>query len=339
MAKIKVAINGFGRIGRGFLRAAVKDKEFSEKFEVVAVNDLTDAKTLAHLFKYDSVHLKFEGEVKATENSIVVNGSEIKVLGEKDPANFPWKQMGVEVVLESTGKFVDRDGAMKHIQAGAKKVIISAPGKNEDVSIVLGVNHKIYDKDKHHLISMCSCTTNSLAPMCKVLHENFKVKRGFMTTVHAYTGDQRILDSPHKDMRRARSAAVNIIPTSTGAAKAIGLAIPELKGKLDGMSLRVPVVDGSVTDFVCELEKEVTKEEVNAAFKKAAEGELKGIMEYSEDPLVSVDILGNPHTAIIDGLATSVLGGKGTFVKCLSWYDNEWGFSVKLVDLVKYIMQ
>ncbi|MBI5158984.1 type I glyceraldehyde-3-phosphate dehydrogenase [Candidatus Micrarchaeota archaeon] len=335
MAKTRVAINGFGRIGRGFLRAAVNDAEFSEKFEVVAVNDLVDAKTLAHLFKYDSVHLKFEGEVKSTENSIIVNGQEIKVLGEKDPEKFPWAQLGVDFVLESTGRFVDREGAAKHLKAGAKKVVISAPGKNEDISIVIGVNDDKYDKQKHNIISMCSCTTNSIAPPCKILHRTFGIKRAFMTTVHAYTGDQRILDSPHKDLRRARAAAASIIPTTTGAAKAIALAIPELKGKMDGIALRVPVVDGSVSDITLELEKETTKEEINAALKQAAEGELKGVMEYTEDPIVSVDIIGNPHTAIIDGLATIAIGGKSNFVKILSWYDNEWGFSVKLVELMK----
>lgn len=332
---MKVAINGFGRIGRNIFRAAMDDREFRKKFEIVAVNDLTDAKTLAHLLKYDSVHGIYGAEVRAKDGAIIVDGSEVKVLAEKDPANLPWKTLGVDIAVESTGFFTDRDGAAKHIAAGAKKVIISAPAKNPDITIVMGVNHESYDAVRHNIISNASCTTNCLAPVVKVLNDNFTVKRGFMTTCHSYTNDQRILDLPHKDLRRARAAALSIIPTTTGAARAIGLVLPELQGKLDGLSLRVPTPNGSINDLVAELGKEVTQEEVNASLKRASEKELKGILEYTEVPLVSVDIIGNPHSAIVDGLSTSVIGGN--FVKVLAWYDNEWGFSCRMVDLMKYV--
>jgi glyceraldehyde 3-phosphate dehydrogenase len=333
-----VGINGFGRIGRVFLRVVLQDKEFMEKFNIVAVNDVTDAKTLAHLLKYDSVHGILDKDVKCGDNSLFVDGKEIKVLSEKEPANLPWKDLKVEIVLESSGLFTDRENAMKHLSAGAKKVIISAPAKQPDATIVLGVNEKIYDKNNHRIISMASCTTNCLAPMVKVLNDNFKIKRGFMTTCHAYTNDQRVLDLTHKDLRRARAANLSIIPTTTGAAKSIGEVMPEVAGKLDGIALRIPVVDGSITDLTVELEKEVTKEEVNTAFKDA-EKKLKGILQYTEEPLVSIDIVGNPNSCIIDGLSTMVIGERSNFVKVFGWYDNEWGYSVRLADLFKFIMK
>jgi len=335
---IKIGINGFGRIGRTFFRAALKDKEFNENFEIVAVNDLTDPKTLAHLLKYDSVHGILDADIGFKENVIVVGKNEVKVLSEKDPATLPWKDLGVELVLESTGLFRDRENASKHLSAGAKKVIISAPGKNPDATIVLGVNENIYDKEKHNIISMASCTTNCLAPMIKVLQEKFGIKRGLMTTCHAYTNDQRVLDLTHKDLRRARAANLSIIPTTTGAAKAIGEVINEVAGKLDGIALRVPVADGSVVDLIVELEKEVTKDDINSAFK-SYEKELKGILQYTEDEIVSVDVIGNPHSCMFDALSTMVIGEKGSFVKVLGWYDNEWGYSCRLVDLMKFIMK
>jgi glyceraldehyde 3-phosphate dehydrogenase len=335
---IKVGINGFGRIGRNFFRATLRDKEFNEKFEVVAVNDLTDPKTLAYLLKYDSVHGVWDAEVGYEENLILVNGKKIKVSSEKDPVKLPWKDLGVDIVLESTGVFRDRENASKHLKAGAKKVVISAPAKDPDITVVLGVNESVCDSEKHNIISMASCTTNCLAPMVKVLKENFGVKRGFMTTCHAYTTDQHLLDLPHKKLRRGRAAALSIIPTTTGAAIAIGEVIPELKGKLDGIALRVPVPNASITDLIVELEKEVTKDNVNKAFKKA-ENELKGIIQYTEDPIVSVDIIGNPYSCVFDGLSTMVIGGKSNLVKVLGWYDNEWGYSCRLVDLMKFIMR
>ncbi|MCS7123765.1 MAG: type I glyceraldehyde-3-phosphate dehydrogenase [Candidatus Aenigmarchaeota archaeon] len=331
---IKVAINGFGRIGRISFRAALKDKEFWKNFEIVAVNDLTDARTLAHLLKYDSVHGILDAEVKHKQDAIIVDGKEIKVFSKKDPIELPWKQLGVDVVIESTGEFTDRESAEKHIKAGAKKVVISAPAKNPDVTIVLGVNHEIYNKEKHNIISMASCTTNCLAPMVKVLHENFGIIKGFMTTCHAYTNDQRVLDLPHRDLRRARACNLSIIPTTTGAARAIGDVIPEMKGKLDGIALRVPVANGSITDLIVELKREVTPQEINKAFKEAAEGKLKGILQYTEDPIVSVDIIGNPHACIIDGLSTMAIGN---LAKVLGWYDNEYAYSKLLIDLIKYI--
>ena len=326
---VKLAINGFGRIGRNFLKAVIKKN--IKDFEVVAINDLTDAKTLAHLFKYDTVFGTFEGEVLAKEKSIVINGHEIPIYSEPDPAKLPWKDLNVDIVIESTGRFREREKAAKHLEAGAKKVIISAPGKGEDVTIVLGVNDNAYDPEKHQVISNASCTTNCLATMLKVLNDEFGVERGLMTTVHAYTNDQRILDFQHRDLRRARAAAANMIPTTTGAAKAIGKVIPELDGKLAAMSIRVPVKDVSIVDLNVKLSKKTTVDEVNAAFKKASETYLKGILAYSEEPLVSSDYIGNPHSAIIDGLSTAVVDGD--LVKVLGWYDNEWGYSVRLAEL------
>jgi glyceraldehyde 3-phosphate dehydrogenase len=328
---IKVAINGFGRIGRNVFRASANNPEL----EIVAVNDLTDAKTLAHLLKHDSVHGTFNADVKVSGSSIMVNGKELKVLAEKDPANLPWKDLGIDVVIESTGRFTDRAGASKHIAAGAKKVIISAPAKDEDITIVLGVNDDKYDASKHHIVSNASCTTNCLAPFAKVLNDNFTIVRGLMTTIHAYTADQRLQDAPHSDLRRARSAAVSMIPTSTGAAKAIGLVLPELKGKLDGLAVRVPTPNVSVVDLVCELEKSTSKEEINALMKAAAEGPMKGILEYTEEPLVSIDCNGNPHSSVFDSGLTAVNGGN--FVKVFSWYDNEWGYSSRVRDLALFM--
>ncbi len=329
---IKVGINGFGRIGRNVFRDAFYD----EDIEIVAINDLTNTKTLAHLLKYDSITGIFDAEVEAGDGVLKVDEKEIKVLAERDPANLPWKTLGIDVVVESTGRFVDRDGASKHLTAGAKKVIISAPAKDPDITIVLGVNEDKYDPNKHHIISNASCTTNCLAPVAKVLMDNFGIAKGFMTTVHAYTNDQNILDLVHSDLRRARAAAMSIIPTSTGAAKAIGEVIPELKGKMDGMALRVPVPDGSLVDLVVELEKEASVEEVNAALKEAAdEGRFEGILDYTEDPIVSIDIVGNSYSSIVDGLSTMA---HGKTIKVLSWYDNEMGYSCRVVDLIGYLM-
>ncbi|HEX7512744.1 MAG TPA: type I glyceraldehyde-3-phosphate dehydrogenase [Candidatus Methylomirabilis sp.] len=327
----KIGINGFGRIGRNLFRAAFGDAAL----DIVAVNDITDAKTLAHLLKYDSVHGAFKGTVEAKDQSLVVNGKEIKVLASKDPAALPWKDLGVEVVVESTGRFTDRASAAKHLEAGAKKVIISAPAKDEDITIVLGVNETRYDPAKHHVISNASCTTNCLAPMAKVLMQVCGIKHGLMTTIHSYTNDQSILDLPHKDLRRARAAAMSMIPTSTGAAKAVGLVLPELKGKVHGLAIRVPTPNVSVVDLVIEAERPVTAEAINAALRKAAEGELKGILGYTDEPLVSIDFNGNPLSSIVDGISTSVIDG--TMVKVLSWYDNEWGYSCRVRDLIKYI--
>ncbi len=328
---VKVGINGFGRIGRNFFRAAYKDPSL----QVVAVNDITDAKTLAHLLRYDSVHGRFEATVEVRENAIVVDGKEIKVLASKDPADLPWGKLGVEVVIESTGKYTDREGAGKHLTAGAKRVLISAPAKGEDATFVMGVNEGTYDPAKHAIISNASCTTNCLAPVAKVLLDTFGIERGLMTTIHAYTNDQRILDLPHKDLRRARAAAVSMIPTTTGAAKAVSLVIPELKGKLDGMAIRVPTPNVSVVDLTVELSKNATAEEINAAMKKAAEGPMKGILRYVDEPLVSIDFNHDPASSSFDSLATKVIGGK--LAKVLSWYDNEWGYSCRLVDLAKFV--
>ncbi|HLN90988.1 MAG TPA: type I glyceraldehyde-3-phosphate dehydrogenase, partial [Patescibacteria group bacterium] len=316
---VKVGINGFGRIGRNFFRAAYKDPSL----QIVAVNDITDAKTLAHLLKYDSVHGRFEASVEVKENAIVVNGKEIQVLACKDAADLPWGKLGVEIVIESTGRYTDRDGAGKHIAAGAKRVIISAPAKGEDATFVMGVNEKTFDPAKHFILSNASCTTNCLAPVAKVLLDTFGIERGLMTTIHAYTNDQKILDLPHKDLRRARAAGVSMIPTTTGAAKAVSLVIPELKGKLDGMAIRVPTPNVSVVDLTAELSKNATAEEVNAAMKKASEGPMKGILQYVDEPLVSIDFNHDPASSCFDALSTKVLGGK--MVKVLSWYDNEWG--------------
>ncbi len=326
---VKIGINGFGRIGRNFLRAA---KQKGVDWDFVAVNDITDAKTLAHLLKYDSVLGTFQNEVAVSENGITVDGDEIKVLAQRDPATLPWGDLGVRIVIESTGLFTKREDAEKHIAAGAEKVIISAPAKGEDFTVVLGVNDDQYDPAKHNIISNASCTTNCVAPMAKVLDDAFGIELGFMTTIHAYTNDQNILDLPHKDLRRARAAAINIIPTTTGAAKATGLVLPQLKGKMDGMAMRVPVPDGSVTDLVATLSKAATVEEINAAFRKAAEsGPLAGKLVYSEDPIVSSDIIGTQASCTFDALSTMVMGN---VTKIIGWYDNEWGYSCRLIDLV-----
>lgn len=334
---IKLAINGFGRIGRNVLRAIISDQAKYGDIDVVSVNDLTDAKTLAHLFKYDSVFGVFNGEVQAKSDAILVNGKEIKVHSQKDPSQLPWKSEGIDVVVESTGFFRDKEKAMAHINAGAKKVIISAPAKNEDITIVMGVNEDKYDKGKHHIISNASCTTNCLAPVAKILNDKFGIEKGLMTTIHSYTNDQRILDLPHSDLRRARAAAVSMIPTTTGAAKAVSLVIPELKGKLHGGAIRVPTPDVSLVDLVCVLEKKASAEEINKALKEAANGPLKGILEFCEEELVSIDFTGNPHSSIVDSLSTSVMGDN--LVKVLSWYDNEWGYSSRVADLAIYIMK
>ncbi len=328
---IRVGINGFGRIGRNVLRAGLNRKEL----EFVAVNDLTDAQTLAHLLKYDSVHGKFNAKVEARKDGFLINGMEIKVYAQKDPAQLPWKDLGVDVVLESTGRFTDRAGGAKHMEAGAKKVVISAPAKDPDVTLVLGVNEKDYNPSKHHILSMGSCTTNCLAPITKILVDEFGIEYGLMTTIHAYTNDQVILDFPHKDLRRARAAGMSMIPTTTGAATAISLVIPELKGKLDGMAIRVPTPNVSVVDLVVELKKETTSVEINRILKSNAEGKLKGILSFCEEPLVSIDFNGNPHSSIVDGPSTKVIGGK--LAKIISWYDNEWGFSNRMVDLFLYL--
>ncbi|WP_342432949.1 type I glyceraldehyde-3-phosphate dehydrogenase [Neobacillus sp. FSL H8-0543] len=328
---VKVGINGFGRIGRNVLRAALK----GSNVEVVAINDLTDANMLAHLLKYDTVHGTLQEDVKVDGDYLIVGGNKVKVLAERDPAKLGWGELGVEVVVESTGRFTKREDAAKHLEAGAKKVIISAPASNEDITIVMGVNEDQYDAANHHVLSNASCTTNCLAPFAKVLNDNFGIKRGMMTTIHSYTNDQQILDLPHKDYRRARAAAENMIPTSTGAAKAVSLVLPELKGKLNGMAVRVPTPNVSIVDLVAELDKNATAEEINAALKTAAEGPLKGILAYSELPLVSTDYNGSPASSTIDALSTLVL--EGNMVKVLSWYDNEVGYSNRVVDLIDYI--
>ncbi len=329
----RVAINGFGRIGRCFLRASMEQKEF----EIVAINDLTDAKTLAHLLKYDSVHGIFSADVKAGDGSIIVDGKEIKVLAITEPEKLPWKDLGVDIVIESTGRFTDKPSASKHLNAGAKWVIISAPAKEPDITICMGVNEDTLDTKNHKIISNASCTTNCLAPVAKVIHDEFKIIKGLMTTIHSYTNDQRILDLPHKDLRRARAAGMNMIPTTTGAAKAVGLVLPELKGKLNGLAIRVPTPNVSVVDLVAEVSKEVTVDDVNSALKRASEGPMKGILQYSEEPLVSIDLNGNDHSAIVDSKLTMVIDGK--MVKVLAWYDNEWGYSSRLRDLVLFIIK
>ncbi|HOW54791.1 MAG TPA: type I glyceraldehyde-3-phosphate dehydrogenase [Syntrophorhabdaceae bacterium] len=330
---IKVAINGFGRIGRLVLRAGFRNKNV----EFVAVNDLTDPKTLAHLLKYDSVHGIMDAEVKAKEDAIVIDGNQIKAYAMKEPESLPWKDLGVDIVLESTGKFTDRAGAERHLKAGAKKVIISAPAKGPDVTFVLGVNEEVYDKTKHHVISMGSCTTNCLAPITKILQKEFGIEYGLMTTIHSFTNDQVVLDEPHKDLRRARAAALSMIPTTTGAAKAISEVIPELKGKLDGLAIRVPTPNVSLVDFVATLSTKTTKEEINNKFREYAAGPMKGILACSEEPLVSRDFNGNSHSSIVDMDNTVVIGGN--MVKVLSWYDNEWGFSNRMFDLFSYVMK
>jgi len=329
---LKVAINGFGRVGRQVLKA------FLHKYpdvEVVAINDITDAKTNAHLFKYDSNYGKYPGTVEAGENELIIDGKHIKVLSEKDPSKLPWGELGVVTVVESTGIFTDALKAKAHLDAGAKRVIISAPAKNEDITIVMGVNEKMYDPEKHHIVSNASCTTNCLAPAAKVVHDNFRIQKGLMTTIHSYTNDQKILDLPHKDLRRARAAGLSMIPTSTGAAKAVALVIPDLKGKVDGFAMRVPTPTVSVVDFVCTVEKSTTAEEINAAFRKASEGEMKGFLGYSDEPLVSIDYKEDERSSIVDSLSTKVIDGN--LVKILTWYDNEWGYSVRVADLAHYM--
>lgn len=327
---VKVGINGFGRIGRLFMRAAA-----GKDVDIVAVNDLTDPATLAHLLKYDTTFGRYPGVVEAKEGALLVDGKDIQVISQKDPAQLPWKDMGVQVVIEATGVFTDRVGASRHLEAGASKVIITAPATDPDITLVMGVNSDSYDPAKHHIVSNASCTTNCLAPVVKVLMDSFGVESGYMTTVHAYTNDQRILDFPHRDLRRARAAAGNIIPTSTGAARAIGLVIPALKGKMDGIAMRVPVMDGSVVDLVAVLSRAVSAEEINAAVKTAAGGALKGILEYTEDPIVSSDVVGNPSSSVFDAGSTMVMGN---ICKVMSWYDNEWGFSNRLVDLLGILL-
>jgi len=330
---VKVGINGFGRIGRNIMRAALGSKDI----DFVAVNDLTNAATLAHLLKYDSVLGNLDADVRASGEGITVNGDEFKVLSVKDPAQLPWKDLGVEVVFESTGLFTKRDDAAKHLAAGAKKVIITASAKGLDFSTVLGVNEKKYEPSKHHIISNASCTTNCLAPLAKVIHDRFGIRKGWMTTIHSYTNDQNLLDLPHKDLRRARAAAMSIIPTTTGAASAVGEVLPQLKGKLDGIAMRVPTPNVSVVDLAAILDKKTTKDDVNAAFKAAADGPMKGILEYSAEPLVSIDFRGNAHSSILDAAYTSVMDGD--FVKVLSWYDNEWGYSSRCVDLLRFMVK
>jgi glyceraldehyde 3-phosphate dehydrogenase len=329
---IKIGINGFGRIGRLVYRAGYQNPNL----EFVATNDVTDAKTLAHLLKYDSVHGKMNAEIKTEGNKIIVNGKSLEVYSEKDPSTLPWSKLGVSIVVESTGKYTDGKSAMKHIEAGAKKVLISAPAKKSDVpvqTIILGVNDDKYDPKKFQIFTIGSCTTNCLAPVAKVINDNFGIKYGFMTTIHAYTNDQRILDTPHKDLRRARAAAVSMIPTTTGAAKALSLVLPELEGKLDGVAVRVPVCNGSLVDLVCETEKEVTVESVNTAFKKATDGKMKKYIEYCEDPIVSCDVIGNPHSSIFD-VASTMVKGKN-LLKVFAWYDNEWGFSLRMIEMME----
>src|SRR6266480_388748 len=331
----RVGINGFGRIGRQSLKAILE--RHPHDLEVVAVNDLTDTKTNAHLLKYDSTYGRFPGEVEATADSLIVNGHTVKVLSQRDPAQIPWADLGIEIVIESTGLFTDASKAAAHLQGGAKKVIISAPAKGEDLTMVLGVNEDMYDPTRHNIISNASCTTNCLAPAAKVINDTFGIEKGLMNTIHSYTNDQRILDQVHKDLRRARSAGVNIIPTTTGAARALALVIPELKGRFDGMSLRVPTVTVSVVDFVANVRKEATKESINDAYKEAAAGSLNGILEYTEEPLVSSDFRGDPHSSIIDGLSTMVQGDN--MIKVLAWYDNEWGYSCRIADLTHFIAE
>ena len=331
---IKVGINGFGRIGRLLYRAAIERKA---NIDFVAINDLADAKTNAHLLKYDSVHGRFNGTVEVNGNDLVVNSKTLKVISQKDPALLPWKDLGVYLAVESTGLFTDRQGASKHLTAGAKKVLISAPATDPDFTVVLGVNDNKYDPDKHHILSNASCTTNGLAPISKVLADNFGLEKAFMTTCHSYTNDQKVADLVHKDLRRARAAAINIIPTSTGAAKAIGEVLPSCTGKMNGVALRVPTPDVSIVDLTCVLGKEVTKEDINAAMKAAADGPMKGILEYTEDPIVSTDLLHSTYSSVFDAGLTMVLGGKSNFVKVFSWYDNEWGFSCRMTELIELV--
>lgn len=330
----KVGINGFGRIGRLVFRAMEKDPAF----DIVAINDPGSITAAAHLLKYDSIHGRVYDEVRVDGDSIIVDGRRVRVLSDRDPRNLPWGELGVELVIESTGFFTDANAAHAHIDSGAKKVLITAPAKNEDITIVMGVNDDQYDPEKHHIVSNASCTTNCLAPFAKVLMDSFGIKRGFMNTIHSYTNDQKVLDQSHKDLRRARAANLSMIPTTTGAARAVSLVLPELKGKLDGFATRVPTPDGSMVDLTVELEREVTVKEVNEAIKAAAEGPMKGILAYVEDPIVSMDIVGDSHSSLFDSKLTMVLGGKGNLVKCVSWYDNEWGYSNRVKDLAKIML-
>ncbi len=329
---VRVAINGFGRIGRQVLQAGINEPSI----EWVAVNDITDTPTLAYLLKYDSVYGRFKGDVGVDGNDLVVNGKKIRVLREKEPSNLPWRDLKIDIVVESSGLFTSREGAASHLKAGAKKVIISAPANNPDITVVKGVNENLYDKNKHHIVSNASCTTNCLAPIVKVLHDNFGIEYGFMTTVHAYTADQRLVDAPHKDLRRGRSAAQNLVPTTTGAAKTVAEVIPELKGKLDGLAIRAPVICGSVTDFVCRIKKETTRDKINWLFEEVSKFHLKGVLEFTRDEIVSSDIIHNPHSCIFDSAQTMVISGN--FVKVIGWYDNEWGYSMRVVDLIKMIL-
>lgn len=335
---IAIGINGFGRIGRNVYRAALMSKGFGREFDIVAVNDVVPVESLAHLLKYDSVYGKLDAEVRAEGTGVRVGDRRFEVTMAKDPAEIPWKKLGVDVVIESTGLFTEREKAAKHLTAGASKVVISAPAKEPDITLVLGVNFEMYDASRHNIISMASCTTGSLAPPAKVINDAFGIEKGMMTTVHAYTGDQRLVDTPHRDLRRSRAAALSIIPTSTGAAKAIGEVIPALKGKMNGFALRVPTPTGSITDLSFVTRVQVTAEEINQALREAAEGPMRGIMEYCTDPIVSADIVGNPHSSIIDSLSTMVIGGKGNLGKVLSWYDNEWGYANRLVELAQRIL-
>jgi len=335
---IKIGINGFGRIGRNVYRAALENNGFGKDFDIVAVNDIAPIDSLAYMLRWDSIYGKLDRPVKVEGTAINVGGRKLEITQAKDPAEIPWKKLGVDVAIESTGLFTEKDKAAKHLTAGARKVLISAPGKNVDVTLVLGVNFDMYDKAKHNVISMASCTTGSLAPPAKVINDKFGIEKGVMTTIHAYTGDQKLVDLPHKDFRRGRAASLSIIPTSTGAAKAIGEVIPALKGRMNGFALRVPTPCGSITDLSFTTKQEVTADDLNKALKEAAEGKMKGIIEYCTEPIVSTDIIGNPHSAVIDSLLTMVVGGKGNFAKMLSWYDNEWGYSNRIVELVQKLL-
>ena len=335
--KTNIAVNGFGRIGRGFLRSALNNNDFCNNFNIVAINDITDIQTLAHLLKYDSIFGKYPKNVVIEKDNLIIDSHKIKILAERDPEKLPWKDLNVQIVLESTGFFTKNEQASKHIAAGAKRVIISAPSNDPDVTLVLGVNEKEYDSTKHFVISMASCTTNCLAPVIKIINNEFGIEKGFLTTTHAYTSDQKLHDTPHKDLRRARASNVSIIPTTTGAAKSIGEVIPDVNGKLDGLALRVPVPVGSINDITLLLNKDANVEQINNVLRKSANNELKGILEYTEEPIVSSDVIGNSHSSIVDGLSTNVIGNQGKLVKIMSWYDNESGFSNRLVDIIQYI--
>ena len=335
--KTNIAVNGFGRIGRGFLRSALNNNDFCNNFNIVAINDITDIQTLAHLLKYDSIFGKYPKNVVIEKDNLIIDSHKIKILAERDPEKLPWKDLNVQIVLESTGFFTKNDQASKHIIAGAKRVIISAPSNDPDVTLVLGVNEEEYDSTKHFVISMASCTTNCLAPVIKIINNEFGIEKGFLTTTHAYTSDQKLHDTPHKDLRRARASNLSIIPTTTGAAKSIGEVIPDVNGKLDGLALRVPVPVGSINDITLLLNNDVKIEQINNVLKKSANNELKGILEYTEEPIVSSDVIGNSHSSIIDGLSTNVIGNQGKLIKIMAWYDNESGFSNRLVDIIQYI--